>query len=85
MEEFEYHGCKIKFKVINEQKGYIGKGKVSYKQDGKCEEGRMEGSYETTAEDAHESIMKKFRNFVQVGVGNQLPEQGKKYNTDLLD
>lgn len=85
MEEFEYHGCKIIFEVIHEDKGYIGKGKLMYKEEGQCEEGHLTGDHKSTKEAAHESIMKKFRNFAQVGVATEFPDQGFKYNKDLLD
>ena len=85
MEEFEYHGCKIIFEVIDENEGYIGKGKIIYKEEGQCEEGHLTGEHQSTKEAAYESIMKKFRNFAQVGVAADFSEQGNKYNKDLLD
>ncbi len=79
MEEFESQGCKIKFYIDKTEDGYIGKGTVYYREKNEMHKGKISGSVKKDEKAAREDLMKKFRNFVQVGLAKHFP------NKDILD
>lgn len=75
MESLTYRDCEITFDIEKIEGGYRGKGKVYYREEAQTKETEISGDVKETEEAAQDDLIKKFRNFVKIGIAKNLPEE----------